>query len=322
MKLFRLAVVAAFALALQPAAHAQQDFPNKAVRIIVPFPPGALTDAMARLLAARLGEMWKQPVVVENKPGASGTIGTELVYRAAPDGYTLLFTPKEPLVLAKLQLPDMSFDPANMTPVSIVTRSTVMMLASPNAPVKTLPALIAYAKEHPGTLNFASTGAGSNSQLSNDLFAYLTKTKVTNVPYQGIAPAATALMGGQVDVLFDAMGNALANVKAGKLIALGVAADTRNAALPDVPTVAEYVPGFNSSLWTAVAGPPKMPAALADKIAADIAVAIKSPEFVARIQATSGLDAVGSTPEEMQKVMTAERAQWERVIRMTGSKAD
>ena len=317
MKLLQLLIGAALAIALVPVAHAQQDFPNRPVRIIVPFPPGALTDAMARLLATRLAETWKQPVVVENKAGASGMIGTEYVFRAPPDGYTLLFTPKEPLVLAKLRMSNLGFDPAALSPVSIVTRSTVVMLASPNVPAQTLPQLIAYAAANPGVLNYASPGTGSNAELASDLFGYLTKTKGTNVPYQGIAPATTALLAGQVDILFDAMGNALPNIRAGRLRALGIAAEKRNPALPDVPTVAEYVPGFSSSIWTGMAAPPKTPQPIVDKIAADIAQALKHPDFVARIASTSGLEAAGTSPAEMRQTMNEESERWAAVIRKT-----
>jgi tripartite-type tricarboxylate transporter receptor subunit TctC len=308
-------------MAVTPA-WAQTGYPNKMVRIVVPFPAGALTDSLARLLAAKLQDKWHQTVVVDNRAGAAGNIGTDNVYRSAPDGYTLLFTPQSTLVLSKLLTPHLSFDPEAFEPIAIVTRSTVLMLASAKVPAHNVEELIAYAAAHPGTLNYATTGTGSTSQLTNDLFFSMSKTTGLNVPYQGIAPASNALLGGEVDILFDAMANALPNIRAGKIHALGVASNERNPALPDVPTVGETLPGFASPLWTGLAAPPKTPQAIVDQISADVAEALKTPEFVARIAGTSGLEAVGSTPAEMQRAMKEERERWSRVIDMTGTKGE
>jgi tripartite-type tricarboxylate transporter receptor subunit TctC len=302
--------------------HAQNKFPTRPVKVVVPFPPGALTDSLARLLASKLQEKWQQPVVVENRVGASGNIGTEFVYRSPADGHTLLFTPQSTLVLSKLMNPLVGFDPESFSPIAMVTRSTVLLLVNAKSPIQNVEQLIAYATNNPGKLNFASTGIGSTAQLSNDLFLYLSKTKGVNIPYQGIAPAANALLAGDVDVLFDAMGNSLPHIRAGKLRALAVAGVMRNPALPDVPTVSESLPGFASPLWTGLVAPPKTPQIIIDQISADVAQALRHPDFLTRIASTPGLDSVGSTPDEMQRAMKDERERWSQIIKMTGSRGE
>ncbi|WP_160142270.1 Bug family tripartite tricarboxylate transporter substrate binding protein [Pigmentiphaga humi] len=287
------------------------------MKIIVPFPPGALTDSLARQLAGRLQEAWHQPVVVENRAGASGNIGAESVYRAAPDGYTLLFTPHATLTLAKMLTPQIAFDPDAMTPVSMVTRSIVLLLASSKVPADNVAQLVAYAKANPGKLNFASTGVGSTAHLANELFFRMAGVSGVNVPYQGVAPATTALLGGEVDLFFDAMGNSLPNIRAGKLKVIGVAADRRNDALPGVATVGEALPGFSVPLWTGLACPPKTPAPLAEGIAREVGRALTHPDFARRFANTPGLEAVGSTPAEMQRAVEAERARWADIIKLT-----
>jgi tripartite-type tricarboxylate transporter receptor subunit TctC len=316
-----MATIVAAVLGFAAPAFAQ-DFPTKPVKIVVPFPPGALTDTLARMLATRLSEKWGQPVIVENRAGAAGNIGTESVYRAPPDGYTLLFTPQQPLVLSKLMSPDVPFDPDQFTPIAIVTRSTVLMLVNPKVPAENVQQLIAHASANPGKLNFATSGVGGTAHLANELFFALSRTKGTNVPYQGIAPAVTSLLAGETDVLFDAMGNSLPNVKAGRLRVIGIASGKRVAPLPDVPTVAETLPGFESGLWTAMAAPPKTPAALAEKISADVAQALKHPDFVARFAATPGLEPAGTTPADMARITRDERERWARIIKATGIKAE
>jgi tripartite-type tricarboxylate transporter receptor subunit TctC len=321
MKIKYLAALFVSAIAFVSPVLAQE-YPTKPVKIVVPFPPGALTDSLARLLAAKLQEKWSQPVIVENRAGAAGNIGTEAVFRSAPDGYTLLFTPQQPLVLAKLLNPQVPFDPDAFVPVSVVTRSTVVMLVNPKVPAENVKQLIAYAAANPGRLNYATTGVGSTAHLSNELFNYLSKTRSVNVPYQGITPATTALLAGEVDVLFDAMGNALPNTRAGKLRMLAVASEKRNPALPDVPTIGETLPGFVSSLWTGMVAPPKTPAAIVDKVSAAVAKALQHPDFVARIAGVNGLEAVGSTPAEMTRVIKDERERWAAVIKATGIKTE
>lgn len=318
-----LQLIALGALGPMAAVQAQTGaYPSRPVKIVVPFPPGALTDALARMLATRLQEQWQQTVLVDNRAGASGNIGTESVFRSPGDGYTLLFTPQSTLVLSKLLTPSLHFEPEAFAPVAMVTRSTVLMLANPKVPADNVQQLMAYAKSNPGKLNFATTGPGSTAHLTNELFFYMTGTRGVNVPYQGIAPAATALIAGEVDILFDAMANSLPNVRAGRIRALGVASDRRHPALPDVPTVSEALPGFASPLWTGLVASPNTPPDIAAKISADVARALKHPDFQARFATTSGLDPVGSTPEQMRTAMADERRMWAKVIETTGLKGE
>ena len=196
------------------------------------------------------------------------------------------------------------------------------MLVNPKVPAESVQQLIAHAQANPGKLNFATAGVGSTAHLSNELFYSLSKTTGTNVAYQGIAPATTSMLAGETDVIFDAMGNSLGNVKAGRLRAIAVAGPKRSSALPDVPTVGETLPGFESSLWTAMAAPPKMPPALAEKISADVREALKHPDFVARFANTPGLEAVGSMPAEMAAITRAERDRWAAIIKSAGIKPE
>lgn len=300
-----------------------QDYPSKLIRIIVPFPPGALTDTLARLLGTRLQEKWGQPVVVENRAGAGGIIGTDYVYQAAPDGYTLLFTPQSTLVTAKLVSPKVvRYEPDAFVPVSVVTRFTLAMMVNPKVPANNLQQFISYAAANPGKLNYASTGAGSTAQLTSELFNAMGNTKIMEVPYQGISPAMIGLMSGQVDMLFDAIGNGLPYLQSGKIKVLGVAGEKRSSALPDVPAITEVIPGFVSTLWTGVALPPKTPAPIAAKLSAAISEALKHPDFIKGIEITPGMEAVGSTPDQMAKLMKSEREQWHKVIKANNIKAD
>ena len=320
MRRLFLKALAACALGAAAAVNAQPTYPNKPVKLVVPFPPGALTDSAARLLASELEKTWGQTVVVENRPGASGNVGTASVLRAQPDGYTLLFTPQQPLVLSAAVNPVLSFDAAALIPLSIVTRSTVLLVANPKLSVNNVPELVAYAKAHPGRLNFASTGNGSTSHLSNELLGRLAGIQVTNVPYQGIAPASMALMAGEVDLLFDSAANALAHVKAGKLKVLAVAGERRSDILPEVATVAETLPGFVSTLWSAVAAPPGTPSPVVQQLSSDIAQALRSPAFVERFSAMPGVELVGGTPDETQRLVTAERDLWAETVKAAGIK--
>ncbi len=322
MKKTALRVLLTTALAFVLPTTYAQDYPSRAVKIVVPFPPGALTDTMARLLAARLQEKWSQTVIVENRAGASGNIGMESVFRSKPDGYTLMFSPQSPLVLTKLLNPSLSFDPDLLVPISMVTRSTVVLLANPKVPAKNVKELIEYASANPGRLNYGSSGFAGVAHLSNELLNQMGHIEGVTVPYQGIAPATTALLGGEVDILFDAMGNSLSNIRSGKLRILAIANAERSSVMPEVPTVAETLPGFSASLWTGLVAPPGTPEKLATQISQAVAESLKHPELARRLASMDGLQAVGSTPQAMKKEMQEERERWSKVIKTTGIKAE
>ncbi|ROZ74971.1 tripartite tricarboxylate transporter substrate binding protein [Ramlibacter sp. WS9] len=298
-----------------------QDFPIKPVKIVLPVPPGGGADVMGRGLALRLQEKWNQPVIVENRPGAGGAIGAEYVYRAAPDGHTLLLTPQAPLVTLKLFNSKLGFDPDLLSPVSIFIRASAAMVASAKTPATTMQQLVAYAKANPGKLNYASTGPGSIAQLAAEQFNVMTKTKMVEVPYQGVAPAYVALLAGDVDVLFDSVGNSVQHVQAGKINVLGMATDKRLTEFPNVPTMGEFLPGFSAPLWIGIAAPPKTPTAIASRIAAAVAEATKHPEMVKIVRTSSvGTDVMGSDPEQMTSAIRTERELWINVIKNSGLK--
>jgi tripartite-type tricarboxylate transporter receptor subunit TctC len=319
----RLVLPMLLAAALCVAIPVQaQDYPSRPIKVVVPFPPGALTDLLARMVSGKLQARWGQPVIVENRAGAAGSIGSEFVFRAEPDGHTLLFTPHSPLITSKMLNARQSFDPEAFVPVAVVTRSTVLLLVNPKVAAENLPQLIARAKASPGRLNYASPGIGSTTHLTNELFNMMAGVQITHVPYQGIGPAMTALLSGEVDMLFDAMGNALPHVRSGKARVLAVATEKRSPVVPEVPTVAEALPGFLSTLWTGMAAPPKTPAAIAGRLSAAIAAALQEPDVVKRLGELNGVEAIGSTPEEMARLMKEERERWGNVIRATGAKTE
>src|SRR5918911_3772194 len=245
--------------ALSFAALAQE-WPAKPVRIIVPFPPGGSADLMPRAVAEKLSERWGQPVVVENRPGAAGNIGADAVYRAEPDGYTLLSSPPPPLVINKLLYPKLSYDPDEFVPITVIGAIPNVLLVHPKLPANSVQELIAYAKANPGKLNYASQGSGTTSHLTAELFKSMAGgLDILHVPYKGTAPALVALVGGQVHMMFDNLGVSLALVRSGKLRALAVASEARIAALKEIPTISETLPGFLSLAWFGVVAPPKTP---------------------------------------------------------------
>src|SRR5256714_4586447 len=253
-----------------------QEWPAKAVRIIVPFPPGGSADLLPRVVAEKLAERWGQPVIVENRPGAAGNIGADLVYRADPDGYTLLSAPPPPLVINKLLYPKLSYDSSQFVPITVIGAIPNVLLVHPKTNVSTVKELIALARSNPGKLNYASQGSGTTSHLTAELFKSMAGgLDITHVPYKGTAPALADLLGGQVEMMCDNLGVSLPHVRSGKLKALAVASSKRVKALPDVPTLAESLPGFEAVAWFGIVAPPKTPAAMAEKNAFRVQDALK-----------------------------------------------
>jgi tripartite-type tricarboxylate transporter receptor subunit TctC len=315
LRLFGLLSGLFIALAIPITARAQAPFPNHVVKIVLPVLPGSTTDILARLIANQLSEKWGKPVIVENMPGAAMNIGSEYVAHAAPDGYTLLLCPPSPLAIQQLLYHNLRYDPTKFVPIALLTKIANVLDVRPKFPAKDVQGLIAYAKANPGKLTYASQGVGSTAQLSGAELEVLAGIKMVHVPYHGAQPALTDLMGGNVDIFFDTLATSTPLFHAGKVTILGVASPERDSALPDVPTIAEQgLPGFRSITWFALAGPPGLPAALADKINRDTDAILKKPEIVSKLRALQ-LEPMGGTTADAAKFIGDETQLWGRVIK-------
>jgi tripartite-type tricarboxylate transporter receptor subunit TctC len=301
-------------------AHAQ-DYPARPIRIVVPYPAGGSADLVPRIFAEKLHAKWGQPVLVENRPGAGGNIGAEYVYRAEPDGYTLMASPPGPLVVNRNLYRKLAFDPAAFVPVSILAEIPNVLLVNPRVPAHSIEEFIAFAKANSDKLNYGSQGSGSTSHLTAELFKSTAGLKITHVPYKGSAPAMAALLGGEVDLMFDNLGVTLPHVKSGKLRALAVCSEKRVASLPGVPAMSEIVSGFVSATWVGMVAPPKTPPQIAEQLSSAVAEAVRSPDVVGRLAALSA-GPVGDTPKEMAAFMKLEEERWNRVITSAHVKAD
>jgi tripartite-type tricarboxylate transporter receptor subunit TctC len=317
-----LAGIAAIAIAA-PAGAQTLAYPTKPVRLVVPFPPGGATDIIARAVAQKLSETWGQSVVVDNRPGAGGNIGTELVAKAAPDGYTLeMGTVGTHAINASLYAKIPFDNVKDFAPIILVAGVPNVLEVTPSLPVNSVQELIAYAKANPGKLNFASSGNGTSIHLSGELFKVMTGVQMTHVPYKGSAPALQDLMGGQVQLMFDNLPPSLPQIKAGKLRALAVTSATRAPALPDVPTVAESgLPGFEASSWFGLVAPAGTPPAIIAKINAEVAAWLASPEGKEKLSSI-GANAAGGSPEDFARHINAETAKWAKVVKESGAKVD
>jgi tripartite-type tricarboxylate transporter receptor subunit TctC len=319
-KFLQLAAGAAALPALLRIARAQA-YPTRPVHIIVGFAPGGATDIMARLIGQWLSERLGQPFVIENRPGANGNIGTEAVVRGAPDGYTLLLISPPHAINATLY-DKLSFNfIRDIAPVAAIHREPDVMKVNPSVPVKTVPEFIAYAKANPGKINFASGGNGSPSHVSGELFKMMTGVNLVHVPYRGAGPALVDLLGGQVQVNFSTMSSSIEYVRAGKLRALAVTTPTRSPVLPDVPTVAEFVPGYESSYWTGVGAPKNTPAEIVDKLNKEINAALADPKMKARLLDLGGTP-MPMTPADFGKLIAEETEKWAKVVKFAGIKPE
>ncbi|HEY4137833.1 MAG TPA: tripartite tricarboxylate transporter substrate binding protein, partial [Casimicrobiaceae bacterium] len=274
-----LAAAVAFGVVVAPFATGQSTYPTKPVRLVVPFPAAGTTDIIARATAQKLSEAWGQQVIVDNRPGAAGNIGSELVAKSAPDGYTLLMGTVGTHAINPSLYAKMPYDHVkDFAPVILVAGVPNVLVVNPELPVKSVPELIAYAKANPGKLNFASSGSGTSIHLSGELFKAMTGVQMTHVPYKGSAPALTDLVGGQVQLMFDNLPSSLAFIKAGKLRAIAVTSKARAAALPDVPTVAESIPGFEASSWFGILAPAGTPPDIIARINGEVTRWLATPE--------------------------------------------
>ena len=309
-------------LALLAGAAQAQDWPARAVRIIVPFPAGGSADLLPRLVGEKLAARWGQPVVVENRPGAAGNIGAEAVFKSEPDGYTLLSAPPPPLVINKLLYPKLAYDSSQFVPASVIAAIPNVLLVHPKTGVSTVQEFIALARANPGKLNYASQGSGTTSHLTAELFKTMAGgLAITHVPYKGTAPALADLLSGQVEMMCDNLGVSLQHVRSGKLKALGVGSERRVPALPEVPALAELLPGFVAVAWFGIVAPPNTPAAIAEKISAGVAEALRQPDILKRFSDISA-EPIGSSPSEMAAFMRQETERWGAVIRAAGVKVD
>lgn len=292
------------------------------LRLIVPFTPGTGIDLIARTVGPRLGERLGRPVVVENRAGASGNIGTEAVVRAAPNGSTLLVSVNT-LVMNRGLYPKLPFDPVkDLVPVSLTSWGQLLLVAHPGAPYKTAGELVAAAKARPGRINYGSPGVGTPHHLSMELFKSTAGVFVTHIPYRGTAPAVTDLLGGQLDVMFLPIHVALPHVKAGKLVALGIGSDKRHALLPQVPTLAEArVGNVNVDMWYGVFAPPGTAPEFVARLNRELRDILAQPEIRTAFQ-TQGMDPAGSTPDEFRKLVEQDAARWLRLVRAQGITAD
>src|SRR4051812_48707441 len=291
-----------------------QGYPTHSIRLIVPFPPGGATDILARAVAQRWTETLGQAVVVDNRPGAGGNIGSDLVAKAAPDGYTLLMGTVGTHAVNPSLYSQMPYDHIkDFAPVILVAAVPNVMEVNPSVPAKTVAEFIAYAKANPGKINFASSGSGTSIHLAGELFKVMTGVQMTHVPYKGSAPALSDLMGGQVQVMFDNLPPSLPQIKAGKLRALAVTSAQRAPALPDVPTVAEAgLPGYEASSWFGVLAPAGTPPAVIARLNGEVAKWLATPDAKERMLAT-GANAIGGSPEDFAAHIRSETAKWAKV---------
>lgn len=296
-------------------AFAADHFPERPVRIVVPYPPGGFNDTLARVSADRLTKLWNQPVVVENRPGGNTIIGNNVVAKSPPDGYTILITPLPFAALPGLYGAKLPYDALKDFQALILAGNTQNVLAVRNdLPVKNVVELLDYAKKNPGKLNYGSTGSGSSNHLSMELLMRMTGTKLSHVPYKGSAPAVLAIIGGEIDVLFDNLPNVLQQVKAGKMKAIAVTGAQRSLLLPSLPTLAESgVPGYEVNVWFGMQLPAGTPKLLVDKINLDIARILREADVVKLFRA-QGVEVIASSPAAFAALVEGEVTKWTEVI--------
>jgi len=298
-----------------------QTYPSRAVRIVLGFPAGGSSDVIARLLAQWLSEHLGEPFIVDNRPGAASNIGTEMVARASPDGYTLLCVTSANAVNATLY-DKLNFNLSrDIAPVVATFSVPNVMEVNPAVPANTVPEFIAYAKANPGKLNFASGGIGASQDVAAELFNFMAGVTMRHVPYRGSAPALIDLLGGQVQVMFDLMPSSIGYIRAGRLRALAVTTATRSAALPDLPTVGDFVPGYAADTWNGIGAPAGTPPEIVEKLNKEINAALTDPNVKARL-ADLGATALGGSPAAFGKLVADEIEKWGRVIKFAGIKAE
>jgi tripartite-type tricarboxylate transporter receptor subunit TctC len=304
-----------------PGLATAADYPTKPVRIVVGFPPGGSVDITARLVGQFLAERVGQQFVIDNRPGAGSNIGTEAVVNAPADGYTLLLCGSFNAISASLYSKLNFVFLRDIAPIAPVSRSPNIMVVNPSVKATTVPEFIALAKANPGRINMASTGNGTTTHLSGELFKSMAGVDMVHVPYRGNAPALTDLMGGQVQVLFDSLSTSIEHVKARRLRALAVTSAARSPVLPDLPTVGDFVPGYEASAFFGICAPAATPREIVEKLNREINVSLADPRMRARL-ADLGSDAIPDTPAAFARLFADETEKWAKVVKLSGAKAD
>ena len=305
------------ATALRPVAA--QTYPAKPIRFIVPFPPGGGNDLIARELSQHLTESLGQPMVVDNRPGASTLIGAEAAAKASPDGYTLFMGNNSTLTINPHLYKKLPYDAVrDFAPLSLLASAPFVLLAHPSVPAQSVKELIALARQRPGQLNFGSSGLGISTHLAGEMFKLMARVDIVHIPYKGAAPALTDLIGGQIELLFNNVISAMPHVRSGRLRALAVTSKTRSHALPQVPAVAEAgLPDYEASVWYAVLAPARAPAPVLTRLHGEFVKALQQPRVQDRL-ASDGASIVGSTPEVLARTIDADLARWGKVIKQNG----
>jgi tripartite-type tricarboxylate transporter receptor subunit TctC len=313
--------VAIVGLLLPGAAAAE--YPDQPIRLVVPFPAGGGADTLARTIMPKVGQILGQPIVIDNRPGAGGNVGSELVAHAAPDGYTLLYGTNGTLAINPTLYGNLRFDPAkDFAPVAPMTLIAAMLVVNPDVPAHSVAELIRYAKANPGKVNFASAGNGTTSHLAGELFKTMAEVDIVHVPYRGGAQAVTDLVGGQVQMMIEVMPNAYPLVKGGKVRGLAVTTARRFPTAPDMPTIDEAaLPGFEVSAWDGILAPAATPSAIIDRLNAAINRALDDPEVRAALLAR-GAQPVPASPDEFARRIAAGAKKWSQVVRDSGAKVD
>jgi tripartite-type tricarboxylate transporter receptor subunit TctC len=303
-------------------AQTASSFPNQPIRMVVPYPPGGPTDITARVVAAEMSKTIGQNIVIDNRPGASGMIGSEMVTKATPDGYTLLANASIHVINPSVY-PDMRFDAIkDFAPITQLAQVPLVLVVPANSPIKSVKDLVEYAKANPGKVNFGSAGSASAQHLAGESFKIAAGIQMQHIPYKGSAPALTDLAGGQLQLMFDSMPSATPMINSGKLRAIAVTTTTRAKARPDLPTIAESgFPGFDISTWYAYWAPKGTPADVVEKLAASAAQALKNPEVIAKYEAM-GAEPVGSTPAQFAAYVESEAKKWSEIVKKSGAKLD
>jgi tripartite-type tricarboxylate transporter receptor subunit TctC len=315
--------LAAAAFALLALAAQAQPYPSKPIRLVCPFPPGGAVDIASRAVAQALTQQLGQPVTVDNRPGAGGNIGAEVVAKSPADGYTLLMATSNILAINPALYSKMPFDPLkDFAPVSIVVEVSNVLVLHPSVPANSVQELIALARQQPGKLTYASSGNGTSMHLAGELFKSMAGLEMIHVPYKGAAASTVDLLAGRVNMVFDSLPPALPNIKAGKLRALAVTGSKRSQFLPDLPTIAEAaLPGYETAIWFGIVAPAGTPAEVVARLNGELAKAAASPEFRERL-ARNGFEVVSSTPEQMAESVRNETAKWGKVVKALGMRAD